>query len=440
MSKAKIKNRLNHDSSDLHDDHDSTQKNQSNHMNQKNHSSDKWEIPSDWEVKELDEVVEFLDGKRKPIKDSDRAKIHGIYPYYGASGIIDYVNDFIFDEELILLGEDGANIINRSSPLAFTVKGKIWVNNHAHVLRPKKGFAIGYITEFLESIKYDKYNTGTAQPKLNKEVCSSIPILCPPLPEQTAIAQLLSTWDNAITNTQALITQKEQRKKWLMQNLLTGKMRLKINDELKIDNGELNNRSLTDLILGELGKIVSGGTPSTTDEKFWDGKINWVTPTEITGLKGEKYLFKTKRKITEAGLKNSSAEIIPENSILITTRATIGELAINKVPVTTNQGFKSIIPDLSKINTEYLFYLLQTQKQQLKSFATGSTFFEISRADIINFPLSIINSLSEQTAIAQVLQAADKEIQLLKRKCDKLKEQKKGLMQVLLTGKKRLII
>ncbi len=125
---------------------------------------------------------------------------------------------------------------------------------------------------------------------------------------------------------------------------------------------------------------------------------------------------------------------------MITTRATIGELAINKVPVTTNQGFKSIIPDDTKINTEYLFYLLQTQKQQLKSFATGSTFFEISRADIINFPLSIINSLSEQTAIAQVLQAADKEIQLLKTKTEKLREKKKGLMQILLTGKKRLKI
>lgn len=95
-------------------------------------------IPNDWEVKELGKVVDFIDGKRKPIKDSDRSKIHRIYPYYGASGIIDYINDFIFDEELILLGEDGANIINRSSPLAFRVSGKIWVNNHAHVLKPKR--------------------------------------------------------------------------------------------------------------------------------------------------------------------------------------------------------------------------------------------------------------------------------------------------------------
>ncbi|MBK7697145.1 MAG: restriction endonuclease subunit S [Saprospiraceae bacterium] len=184
-------------------------------------------IPKDWVIKELNEVIDFLDGKRKPVKDSDRSKIQGAYPYYGASGIIDYVNDYIFDEELILLGEDGANIINRSSPLAFRVSGKIWVNNHAHVLKPKNGNDIGYVTEFLESIKYDKYNTGTAQPKLNKEVCSGIPILLPPLPEQKAIAQVLSTADAAIHSTEKLIAQKELRKKWLMQQLLTGKKRLK---------------------------------------------------------------------------------------------------------------------------------------------------------------------------------------------------------------------
>lgn len=145
-------------------------------------------IPKDWELKKLSEVVDFLDGQRKPIKDSDRNKMKGIYPYYGASGIIDYVNDFIFDDDLILLGEDGANIVNRSSPLAFKVSGKIWVNNHAHVLKPKNGNSIGFVTEYLESIKYDKYNTGTAQPKLNKEVCSGIPIPLPPAATDIVIA------------------------------------------------------------------------------------------------------------------------------------------------------------------------------------------------------------------------------------------------------------
>jgi type I restriction enzyme, S subunit len=109
-------------------------------------------IPKDWGVVTLDDAVEFLDSKRKPIKESERSKMRGIYPYYGASGIVDYVNDYLFDEDLILLGEDGENILSRNTRLAFRVSGKIWVNNHAHVLRARDSFDIGFLTEYLESL------------------------------------------------------------------------------------------------------------------------------------------------------------------------------------------------------------------------------------------------------------------------------------------------
>ncbi|MEB2308910.1 MAG: restriction endonuclease subunit S [Candidatus Brocadiaceae bacterium] len=108
-------------------------------------------IPSDWVVKLLGEIVYFLDDKRRPIKDSNRAKMKGQYPYYGASGVIDFINDYIFDEELILLGEDGENILSRNVRLVFKINGKVWVNNHAHVLKPKEGFDVNYLTEKLES-------------------------------------------------------------------------------------------------------------------------------------------------------------------------------------------------------------------------------------------------------------------------------------------------
>ena len=136
-------------------------------------------IPEDWEVKRLGEVCNFLDSQRVPIKDGDRVKMQGKYPYYGASGIIDYVNDYLFDDDLILLGEDGANILTRSTPLAFLVSGKVWVNNHAHVLKTSTNHNRYYICNYLESLSYDKYNTGTAQPKLNREICENIPILLP---------------------------------------------------------------------------------------------------------------------------------------------------------------------------------------------------------------------------------------------------------------------
>jgi|688.fasta_scaffold177089_2 type I restriction enzyme S subunit len=180
----------------------------------------------EWEVKTLGEVVDFLDGKRKPIKDSDRAKMQGPYPYYGASGIIDYVNDYLFDDNLILLGEDGENIISRNSRLVFQIVGKVWVNNHAHVLKPKPETDVTFLTEYLESLDFAQYNTGTAQPKLNQKVCSLIPVMFPPLAEQTAIAQILADMDGAI----AALVQKRAKtvalKQGMMQALLTGQMRL----------------------------------------------------------------------------------------------------------------------------------------------------------------------------------------------------------------------
>lgn len=153
------------------------------------------------------------------IKESDRAKMKGHYPYYGASGIIDYVNNYIFDEDIILLGEDGENILSRNLPLAFKVSGKCWVNNHAHVIRPDDETNIDFLAQYLDNISYTKYNTGTAQPKLNQEVCKSIPLLLPILPEQTKIANFLTVIDNKITQAQAQLEAVKRYKKGLLQQM-----------------------------------------------------------------------------------------------------------------------------------------------------------------------------------------------------------------------------
>ena len=183
-------------------------------------------VPEDWDVCELQDAVNFLDGLRRPVKSGDRAKISGIYPYYGASGIVDYVNDYIFDDELILLGEDGENILSRNLPLAFKVSGKIWVNNHAHVMKPNEYFDITYLTEFLESLDYSLLNSGTAQPKLNKQACLRIKVAKPPRNEQTAIANALSDVDALICELEKLIAKKQAIKTATMQQLLAGRTRL----------------------------------------------------------------------------------------------------------------------------------------------------------------------------------------------------------------------
>ena len=157
----------------------------------------------EWTSCTLQDAVVFLDGQRKPLESADRAKRQGQYPYYGASGIIDYIDDYIFDEPLLLLGEDGANILNRSTPLCFIATGKYWVNNHAHVMRPKSGQNIKFLCELLESLDYTRYNTGTAQPKINQEKCREIKLSLPVYEEQCRIASFLATLDRRLERAQS---------------------------------------------------------------------------------------------------------------------------------------------------------------------------------------------------------------------------------------------
>lgn len=171
----------------------------------------------EWEKKKLEDVVEFLDGQRKPLEAGQR--VSGKYPYYGASGIIDYVEDYIFDEELILLSEDGANILDRNYRVCFLAKGKYWVNNHAHVLRAMDGNVNGFICEQLESFDYRKYNSGGAQPKLNQATCRAIIMNMPSLPEQQKIADCLSSLDEVIEKQKATLAAWEELKKGLLQQM-----------------------------------------------------------------------------------------------------------------------------------------------------------------------------------------------------------------------------
>ena len=170
-----------------------------------------------WEKNKLEDIAIFLDNKRKPLEQSER--IHGKYPYYGASGIIDYINDYIFDEELVLLSEDGANIIDRNYPICYIATGKYWVNNHAHVLKVKSQYVNKFICESLEQLNYTKYNTGTAQPKLNQDVCRKIILSIPCLEEQTKIANFLSTFDRKLENQKAQLEHWKQIKKGLLQQM-----------------------------------------------------------------------------------------------------------------------------------------------------------------------------------------------------------------------------
>ena len=186
--------------------------------------------------------------------------------------------------------------------------------------------------------------------------------------------------------------------------------------------------------LAQLGKIFSGGTPSTDNQEYWGGDIMWCTPTDITNLIS-KYIEKTKDKITTKGLRNSSATLLPVNSIIVCTRATIGNAAITCAEIATNQGFKNIVP--KKCNSEWLYYAVISNRLRLQRFGCGSTFAEVSKKDFERFKLAV-PPMEEQRKIAEILGMWDEAIEKQSRLIEKLELRKRGLMQRLLIGRTRL--
>src|SRR5690554_5465458 len=177
-----------------------------------------FENDGEWEEKKLGEVGENLDSRRVPITSTVREK--GDIPYYGASGIIDFVKDHIFDEELLLISEDGANLIARTYPIAFTISGKTWVNNHDHVLRFNCWATQVLVENYLNSRSIEDFLTGMAQPKLNRSKLDIIPISLPnSLDEQQKIASCLSAVDDLIKAETEKIEALKAHKKGLMQGL-----------------------------------------------------------------------------------------------------------------------------------------------------------------------------------------------------------------------------
>lgn len=183
-----------------------------------------WRFPefrgkSEWRIKPLGKICTNYDSRRIPITEKDRVK--GEIPYIGASGVIDYINDFIFDEDLLCVSEDGANLVARTYPIAFSISGKTWVNNHAHVLKFSHKYTQDIVESYLNMINLQDFLTGMAQPKLNRAKLDIIPIPLPEEEEQQKIADCLSEVDKIITEQSNKVEQLKAHKKGLMQGLFS---------------------------------------------------------------------------------------------------------------------------------------------------------------------------------------------------------------------------
>lgn len=189
------------------------------------------DVPDHWEISRLSYRFRNLDHRRIPVAGEDRAGLEKVYPYYGASGIIDYVDEYLFDETLILVAEDGANLLSRSTPLAFLATGKYWVNNHAHILKPVDG-DIRYWAAVLQSYDYAPLITGAAQPKLTSERLGQIGLPRPPEVEQRAIADFLDREtvkiDGMAAKVESAIERLQEYRTALITAAVTGKIDLRV--------------------------------------------------------------------------------------------------------------------------------------------------------------------------------------------------------------------
>ena len=264
----------------------------------------------------------------------------------------------------------------------------------------------------------NKLGQGDSIVHIYSRYLEDVEISVPPLSEQKAIASLLETWDTATKKVEDLIATKEKYFKWLLKTLIGDKQ---------------NHPEWRKVILGEIGVIHSGGTPSTRDKRNWNGDISWLTPSEVTKL-SDKYINSTERRITQKGL--SSTTLLPENCLIVCTRATIGDCCINTVPMAINQGFKCIQPT-KHYSVTFLYYAFQLLRAKLVRLSCGNTFGEVSKKDFANILISV-PSLLEQRNIAALLNAAQRETTVLKQLTEQYHTQKRGLMQKLLTGKLKI--
>lgn len=410
----------------------------------KHHASKLEIIPEGWSLKTLDEIGSFSKGKGISKKEILESKNTG-YPCVRYAEIYTKYNNYTYTFNSQIDEQSAKESIElKNGDILFAGSGETLedIGKAIAYLGNEKAYAGGDIIIFRQDGEDSKYlgflmNNDYVRSQLHKlgqghsvvhiygKSLKKVKIKLPPLPEQQKIAQILSTWDKAIALQDQLIQEKQALKKGLMQQLLTGKKRFAgFEEEWEVKK------------LREIGEIYTGGTPSTSIEEYWNGKIRWFTPTEIT--KAGKYIDDSKRKITEIGLAQSSAQLFPKNTIIVCTRATIGKLSISINQGSTNQGFKNICP-YSNYNLDFIYYKLLVEKRRFISKSSGSTFLELSTTDFRNFKI-LVPSLKEQQKIASVLSNFDTEIEHLVQHKKALVQQKQGLMQQLLSGEKRVKI
>lgn len=356
------------------------------------------------------------------------------FPIIGTGGIMGYTGDFLNEGPAVLTGRKGT--IDRP----IYIEGKFWNVDTIFCIKPFDSTNVKYLYYALSNKNLLLLNEATGVPSVSSDNLYKQSFILPKdSEEQKHIADILSTCDTVIQKTQKTIDKYRAIKQGMMQDLFTrgltkdGKLRPSYKEapELyKESEFGMIPKEWAETPVIEIGEVISGGTPSTKNTDFWDGNIPFVTPNDLSVNEGA-YITSTERYITVLGLSKSSAIELLEGTLIISSRAPIGYLAIASFNCVTNQGCKSVVFD-SKQAPLFHYYNFQRYVNKMKSLGSGTTFAEISKKDVekvkVSYPLK-----DEQIAIAKRLSSIDSTIQKEEAVLEKYKNIKIGLMARLLT-------
>jgi type I restriction enzyme S subunit len=321
------------------------------------------------------------------VKESERKS--GIFPYYGASGIVDHVDKFIFDGEYLLVAEDGENLRTQKTPIAFLARGKFWVNNHAHIVTGNSQSDTRFLMYALNNADIHGYLTGSTMPKLTQGNLNRIPILAPPPVEQRAIASALGALDDKIELNRRMNKTLEAQAQTIFKSWFVDATATKL------------PKGWREMPFIDTVEILGGGTPKTSISEYWNGDIPWFSVVDAP-QGSDVFVIDTEKKITQAGVDNSSTQVLPVGTTIISARGTVGKIALVGVPMAMNQSCYGL-RGKAGANGFHTYFATQALVSTLLQHAHGSIFSTITQdtlagVQVIAPPAEIVDDFEEKVA------------------------------------------
>lgn len=394
------------------------------------------EIPTHWHITKTKFVTRCLDGKRIPLNAEQRGAMQGSIPYWGANKVVDYVDDYIFDEPLVLLGEDGAPFFDVSKDVAFNVDGKVWPNNHVHVLRPERTkIDFRFLKHALNCADFYLYISGSTRDKLNQSDMNEIFIRLCSLSEQTQISNFLdhetARIDILIEKQQQLINLLKEKRQAVISHAVTKGVNpdapmkdsgVEWLGEVPEHWGVARAKNVADIFIPQRNK------PELNDDKG----ISWATMEDMKNP----HISSTKQYVNIDALKKAGSKTLPKNSVIASCVGNFGVASINDIDVVINQQLQAFIP--KNINEEYLRYIVELSKSYFDLIGTAATLVYVNQEGFENLPVCIPPS-SEQKVIVRYLVKALVKFQNATYNTEKavelLYERRTALISAAVTGK-----